>query len=55
MEVEPAIRPMVNIDTRMDGSINDEIMASRLEPMPPKVLPVSRAERHMKNLPKASK
>jgi hypothetical protein len=42
MDVVPATSPVVNSVIIMEGSISDDIIASLLLPMPPKVLPVSR-------------
>lgn len=45
--------PTVNRETRIVGSINAEIMASLLLPIPPNVLAVSKAASIIKNLPRA--
>jgi len=52
-EVDLQISPIVKTEMRIDGSIKDEIIASRLLPIPPKVLPVSSAADIIKNLPRA--
>ena len=47
------IRPTVKSDMRIDGSMSDDIIASLLLPIPPKVLPVSSAAIIRKNRPRA--
>jgi hypothetical protein len=53
IDVVLEIRPTVKSDTRIDGSMSDDIIASLLLPIPPKVLPASSAELIIKNLPSA--
>ena len=54
--VEPAISARVNTITIMAGSASEAIITSRLEPMPPKLVPTSMPARARKNraLPKSA-
>jgi len=54
IEVDPLTNPTVKIETRMEGSDRAEMIDSRLLPIPPNVLAVSRPARIMKNLPVAN-
>jgi len=49
--VEPAISASVNTIMIMAGSASDAIIASRLDPMPPKLVPTSSPARARKNRP----
>ena len=47
--VEPATRASVNTIISMAGSASEAIITSRLEPIPPKLVPISRPESARKN------
>ena len=53
VEINVPLRESVSITRINEGSISEDTISSRLEPIPPNVLPVSRPASVMKNLPAA--